>query len=360
MNGKSALADSHDRLVRLPSGRRLGIAEFGDPDGLPVLAFHGAPASRMMFEVTDQDARRLGLRIIAVDRPGYGLSPLDYGATLARRTDAFAELVDMYGLDRLAVLGVSGGGPYAVALAARLGARIDAMALISPLGPLAEIEHRSRSGAPHAGNGSAAATANGHHNGHHNGHDHGHGEAKLSFGHRAFFLDLAKHSWVLRINAEIAMRSFRAAPNFFAHTFAHLLPEADRNVVADPEISRSIVDMTMEATRTGIGGGIADLEIYSEPWQVDYAAITARSKIWQGLDDLIVPVGASLYLGELIRGCQVERMTGAGHFWIYRQVGTVLGEVRSMIDAARASSAPEPAPVEAAARAASVMSTPPA
>ncbi len=347
MNGKSALSDSHDRLVRLPSGRRLGIAEYGDPDGLPVLAFHGAPASRVMFDVTDQDARRLGLRIIAVDRPGYGLSPLDYGATLARRTDAFAELVDMYGLDRLAVLGVSGGGPYAVALAARLGSRIDALALISPLGPIAEIDHRSRSGASHVGNGSAAATANGQHNGH------DHEATKLSFGHRAFFLDLAKHSWVLRINAEIAMRSFRAAPNFFAHTFAHLLPEADRNVVADPEVSRSIVDMTMEATRTGIGGGIADLEIYSEPWQVDYAAITARSKIWQGLDDLIVPVGASLHLGELIQGCQVQRMPGAGHFWIYRQIGAVLGEVRSMIDAARAPSSPEPVAISAPAVAAS-------
>jgi pimeloyl-ACP methyl ester carboxylesterase len=342
MDGKSALAGLHDRLVRLPSGRRFGIAEYGDPDGLPVLAFHGAPASRVMFDVTDADARRLGLRIIAVDRPGYGLSPLDYGATLSRRTDAFAELVDMLALDRLAVLGVSGGGPYAVALAARLGGRIDALALISPLGPVAEIEHRSRSGASHSGNGSAAAIANGQHN----GHDHDHEATRLTFGHRAFFLDLAKHSWLLRINAEIAMRSFRVAPNFFAHTFAHLLPEADRRIVADPAISRSIIDMTMEATRTGIGGGIADLEIYSEPWHVDYAAITAPSTIWQGLEDLIVPVGAALQLGTMIRGCRVERIAHAGHFWVYRQVGAVLGELRDMIDASRAPGMRDaPAPV---------------
>jgi len=318
MDGSAQVSNRNARVLRLPSGRRIGVTEFGDPAGLPVLAFHGAPASRSMFDVTDQDAQRLGLRIIAFDRPGYGLSPLDYGATLERRTQAFAELADALELERFSIIGVSGGGPYAVALAARLRDRIAALALISPLGPVAEISEPHHIFQTHAQVGDGA-----------------HGEAashvRLSFGHRAFFLDLPRHPWVLRVNAEVAMRSFRMAPRLFAQMFAHLLPEADRDVVADAAVTQSIVDMTLEATREGIGGGIADLEIYAAPWDVDYAAITARTKVWQGLDDLIVPVEAAVHLARVIRGCELERIPGAGHFWVYRHIAPVLAELREQI-----------------------------
>lgn len=324
MDDWSPPEDGVSRMVRLPSGRRFCVAEFGDPAGLPVLAFHGAPACRLMFDVADKPARALGLRLIAFDRPGYGHSPLDYGASLERRTEAFAELADTLGLQRFALLGVSGGGPYAVALAARLGPRISGLALVSPLGPLAEVHQRGVAGA----------------------------DARLSFGHRAFFLDLPRHSWLLRINAEIAMRSFRAAPRFFAHLFAHLLPESDRRIVALPEVERSIVEMTLEATRSGISGGIADLEIYGEPWGIDYAAITAPTEIWQGLDDHIVPAAAALALGNLIPDARVHRIEHAGHFWVYTEVEPVLGAVKALafagpaaLGTAASGSAPaEPAP----------------
>jgi pimeloyl-ACP methyl ester carboxylesterase len=58
------------RIMRLPDGRRIGYAEFGDAKGLPVLAIHGTPGSRYMFALTDQAARERGLRIIAPERPG--------------------------------------------------------------------------------------------------------------------------------------------------------------------------------------------------------------------------------------------------------------------------------------------------
>ena len=63
-----------DRFLDLPDGRRLGYTEFGDPLGIPLFAFHGTPGSRFMFRLVHEPARRLGLRIIAPDRPGFGLS----------------------------------------------------------------------------------------------------------------------------------------------------------------------------------------------------------------------------------------------------------------------------------------------
>ena len=60
--------------MRLADGRRIGYAEYGDPQGASVLAIHGTPGSRFMFALTDKAARERGLRIFAPERPGYGLS----------------------------------------------------------------------------------------------------------------------------------------------------------------------------------------------------------------------------------------------------------------------------------------------
>lgn len=296
--------EGDSRLVTLRSGRRLGVVSYGDPDGLPVLALHGAPASRLMFDVADAPARACGVRLIAFDRPGYGLSPLDYGATLKSRTEVFAELPDALGLDRFTLLGVSGGGPYAVALAAQLGARIRALALVSPLGPVAELCDRALPD-----------------------------PLPLSMSHRALFLDLPRHPWVLRANAEIAVHAFRAAPKIFASAFSHLLPQSDRDVIARDHVMGSMIDMTMEATRHGIQGGIADLEIYSEPWHVDYQKVTAPARVWQGTADSIVPVQVALKLGEMIPGCDVTRLEEGGHFWIYNAIPDVLSQVATLSSA---------------------------
>lgn len=292
------------RVVTLGNGRRIGVAEFGAPDGIAVLAFHGAPASRLMFDVAHLAAREQGIRLIAFDRPGYGLSPLDYGATLKSRTETFAALADALGLDRFAVLGISGGGPYAVALAAQLGRRVTALALVSPLGPVADVASRSSDN-----------------------------RVELSVAQRAFFLDLPRHPWVLRINAQIASRSFHAAPKLVANTFIHLMPKADQVVLARPEVAKSLIAMTLEAIRHGIGGGIADLEIYGEEWHVDFNAITAKARLWQGDADTIVPVAVSERLGQLIPGCEVSCVAGGGHFWIYDSVAELLGAVRSLAEA---------------------------
>lgn len=292
------------RVIILGNGRRIGVAEFGAPDGIPVLAFHGAPASRLMFDVAHLAARDQGIRLIAFDRPGYGLSPLDYGATLKSRTETFHGLAEALGLDRFSVLGISGGGPYAVALAAELGRRVQALALVSPLGPVADVATRASEE-----------------------------RVELTVAQRAFFLDLPRHPWVLRINAEIASRSFHAAPKLVATTFVHLLPKVDQVILARPEVSKSLIAMTLEAIRHGIGGGIADLEIYGEEWHVDFSAITAKARLWQGDADTIVPIAVAERLGQLIPGCEVTKVAGGGHFWVYDAIADLLGAVHRLAEA---------------------------
>jgi len=301
VDAKVERKEAESSVVTLRSGRRVGVATYGDPNGLPVLAMHGAPACRLMFDAADGPAHACGVRLIAFDRPGYGLTPLDYGASLQSRTDVFAELPDALGLDRFSLFGISGGGPYAVALAARLGSRVTGLALVSPLGPVADVASRSAPDPVH-----------------------------LSTMQRGFFLDLPRHHWFLRSNAEIVLRSFRVAPSFFVSTVGHLLPEVDRAIITREDVSRSLIPMTLEATRHGTLGAIADLEIFSEPWHVDYGQITAPARLWQGTADTIVPLGVSLKLGELVPDCTVTQVEGGGHFWIYDAIPDVLKAVVSL------------------------------
>jgi pimeloyl-ACP methyl ester carboxylesterase len=112
------------RILVLPDGRRIACAEYGDPSGLPVLALHGTPGSRLMFALADRAARDRGIRLIAPERPGYGLSDYRHAESLTQGAEDLSAVADTYELGRFAVIGVSGGGPYAVAAAAAMPDRI--------------------------------------------------------------------------------------------------------------------------------------------------------------------------------------------------------------------------------------------
>jgi pimeloyl-ACP methyl ester carboxylesterase len=104
--------DGVDRTIRLLDGRRLGYAEWGDPGGRPLFFFHGWPGSRIEGYLGDEAARARGVRLIAIDRPGMGLSDFQQHRTLVDWPDDVVQVAAALGLNRFAVLGISGGGPY--------------------------------------------------------------------------------------------------------------------------------------------------------------------------------------------------------------------------------------------------------
>jgi pimeloyl-ACP methyl ester carboxylesterase len=126
-------ATSH---VRLPDGRRLAYASYGDPAGVPVLHFHGWPGSHLDFAPNNKAARDARAHVIAVDRPGVSDSDFSAARRLADWPKDITALVDTLGTEHFAVLGFSFGGPYAVAAAHALGNRMRALGLVSAMGPL--------------------------------------------------------------------------------------------------------------------------------------------------------------------------------------------------------------------------------
>jgi len=122
--------------VRVRAGRKLGIAEFGTPDGQPIIWFHGTPGARRQIP---EEARKIadarGLRIVGIDRPGVGLStPHQYEDIFDFVTD-LEIVVDQLGIERFAAIALSGGAPYAMAAAAGLPGRVPAVGILGGVVP---------------------------------------------------------------------------------------------------------------------------------------------------------------------------------------------------------------------------------
>jgi len=126
-----------NQTIKLADGRKLGYDEFGSQDGRPVFYFHGTPSSRLEWQLFGSDAlaKALRLRLIVPDRPGMGLSSFAAGRRISDWPADVASLADHLGMQRFAVLGYSGGGPYAVACALALPERLTRVGVVSGAGP---------------------------------------------------------------------------------------------------------------------------------------------------------------------------------------------------------------------------------
>ena len=218
-----------DRMVmELPGGGSLGFAGFGDAEGVPCFAFHGTSSSRLvpgwMFPPGLLTAA--GVRMIGVDRPGYGLSRAPRAAGFADWPRAVGALADHLGLGRFAVLARSLGSAYALAGGPALGDRLAVIVIASGMGPLRPGE-RFRS------------------------------------GHRAdhLYWRLARRQagWLLnplcRLSGTMVLRSARGDPQRFARGMARRLPDADRlttqRMLARPGAPPALIADLREGYRQG-------------------------------------------------------------------------------------------------------------
>lgn len=290
------------QVLALASGGTVGIAEYGIPDGRPVLALHGAPACRLMFAAADAAAKAHGLRILAPDRPGYGLTPPDNTISLAARRQWLESVVDALQLDRFALLAVSGGAPFAVSLAAALPGRVAALALVSPMGPVADY--------------SASAEA---------------ALEPVSFVQQRFFMHMPFRTWLTHPLGDLGAWMFRHGPDMLTGLLPKLAGSLDARILSKPEVARMMRDMTLEAFRQGGQGGTADLEIFGRPWDVRYREITAPAVIWQGTADHIVPPQVSRWLARQLPECRLHNLEGAGHFWVFEHVEEVVATLGTLM-----------------------------
>src|SRR5713101_4761537 len=105
-------------FISLADGRRLSYATAGPTDGTPVVYCHGAIGTPLGRSVDlERIAWGLGVRHISVSRPGVGGSDPVPGRTIVDFAADLRELAQAFGYERFFLVGVSAGGPYALAAA---------------------------------------------------------------------------------------------------------------------------------------------------------------------------------------------------------------------------------------------------
>ena len=295
-------AETADHVLQLPDGRALGFRVWGDPNGEPLLFLHGTPGSRLEFAIGHDSGRELGLALVVPDRWGYGLSDVPERASLRTFAADMGLLMDHVGHRRFAVGGISGGGPYAAAVAACLGERVAAVALVSPVGPIADA---------------ACATS-------------------LSPFHRFCFTVLPG---LPRLTGGIfgAFRwSLARAPALAARLATMRGGRPDRDVIFRPEICARLLTSFREGLRRGLRGPAIDLALFSRPWGIELAHVTAPARVWIGTADKAVPLVAARALAQRIAGCSYAELEGEGHLWVAANYARVLDWVRAAAQTAAA------------------------
>ena len=122
--------------VAVRDGRRLSFAEFGDPRGAAVIWMHGTPGARRQIPIEARAyAEEHDLRIIGVDRPGIGSSTPHLYRDILDWTDDLVELSDVLDIDKMRLIGLSGGGPYVLAAGAALADRVHGVGVLGGVAP---------------------------------------------------------------------------------------------------------------------------------------------------------------------------------------------------------------------------------
>ena len=269
------------QTLGLKDGRLLGFAEYGDPFGRPAFYFHGWPSSRLEAAPADQLARRMAVNLISVDRPGCGLSDHKPGRTLHDWPADVAQLADHRKVERFAVIGNSGGAPYAAACAAKIPERVTELLILCGLGP---TDQRAC--------------------------------VRPMMLSARFAICLARHA--PRLAAWLAMFALRrlARPNvvLFPESTLGDLPECDRIALRKAAVRSALSAAVREAFRSGIRGPAWDGCVYAQRWPFNPLDIHAPTRLWHGEQDTIVPVEMGRFYAHSIPRCEATFYPDEGHF----------------------------------------------
>ncbi len=286
--------------LRLADGRVLAYDDVGDPAGEPVIYLHGTPDCRLARHPDDGVAAGLGVRLIAVDRAGFGRSTRDPSAGLTKAGRDLGALADQLGLDRIALLGWSAGGLAALAAATVLGDRVRAIGLVGAVPPVEAYADPDVLGA-------------------------------LGPGRRTF-AELAGEVPAAELATEVAPYLV-PDPLTAAGALEHVLEQAGgfgrEELAAVPGAAERLAQALVEALAAGRDGLVDDIARQLEPG-LDLADVVAPVASWHGEHDTVSPPSGRRSGSR--RGClglSLVACPGAAHHLLFPRWADIL---MSLID----------------------------
>ena len=275
---------SDSQVASAPDGRTLMFAEWGDPDAFPVFSLHGTPGSRFGRHYDEGKYTEAGARVITYDRPGYGGSDRLPGRRVVDCVGDVAAIADLLGIERFAVIGGSGGGPHALAVAARLPERVSRAACAVGIAPY-DIED-------------------------------------FDWFEGMDPLNIRELEWARQGEQVLVPELEREAAEMLERVAADPskllgddwgLSEADRVELARPERRHVIREDVNEAVRTGVWGWADDDLCFMTPWGFDVAEIRVPTRVIYGATDVLVPAQHGEWLARHVPGAEVVVEKDQGH-----------------------------------------------
>lgn len=264
---------NQNNTLILTDNRQMAYAEYGSPSGIPLIAFHGMPGSRMAMKVFHEVALKVGVRIIAPDRPGCGLSTPNPSGTLANYPQDIKELCDKLSIDRFVVMGVSGGGPYSIACVYHLQDRVPVAGVVSGIGPLAQPKSLA---------------------------------GMMRVNRMMFLLGRISPALVGIVLSRLIRSSL---PTMDSHVQKGQSPSEK----IDPATYAIIVEDQREAIRSGGKGMAFDMKNIWRNWNIPFHDIHNKVRLWHGDSDDLAPTALARYLAKQMPNCEAVFYPGEDH-----------------------------------------------
>jgi pimeloyl-ACP methyl ester carboxylesterase len=279
--------------VLLPGRRRLDVRVSGPAAGLPLVFHHGTPGARTPIRAIERAVHARGLQMVTTSRPGYGDSTPQPGRRVVDVVADTQAVLTAIGADRCLVAGWSGGGPHALACAARLPAAAGVLVIAGV--------------APYEADGLDWMA--------------GMGEENVEEFSVTLKGQDALRPYLLRERERLKETD---AAGIVA-SLGTILPDVDRGLLTG-EFGADMADSFAEALRTGVEGWLEDDLAFARPWGFDLAEIAVPTMLWQGSADLMVPFAHGQWLASRVPGVSAHLEDGEGH------LSVAIGSIDRMID----------------------------
>ncbi|MEX1366765.1 MAG: alpha/beta hydrolase [Nannocystaceae bacterium] len=282
-------AQTSPSRLRLPEGRELAWSEWGTPDGWPVMFFHGGADSRLEGALLHEAALHAGVRLIAPDRPGFGASDPMPDRRFVDWPDDVHTLAEHLRLSSFSVVGHSGGGPHALAVAADPRDRVRSVVVVAGAAPR-----------PASGRGMG-----------------------LPFRlNRRFAISVP---WLQTKLLTSHRDDVYDDPERFLSQWGRLSAPEGRLFEEHPEVGKAVVAQMREGYRQGIAAARHEGQLYYRDWGFELEAIEVPVHLVYGSKDAQAPVRWGTYLQERIPGARLTVVEGEAHFSVLvRQAAAIV------------------------------------
>jgi len=280
--------------IILADQRKLGFTEYGTETGYPIIYCHGSQSSRLEMHYDIGFATKHDLRIIAIDRPGHGISDFNPKGTILSFANDVKQLTHILNILRFSVIGMSAGAPFAMGLAATYPDAIQNLGIVSGFAPYTTESKQ-----------------------------------KLSKEVRVM-LKLAKSfPFLLRLLLKVQSSQLKRNPQKTLANFLKIMSEPDQEVLKNAAVMKVIEDMFVESFKLGSQGVAYEIsEILVQNWGFELKEIKIPTHIWQGDLDNNVPKEWAEILNREIGNSKLIRYPTEGHLLIFEHAESIFSTMK--------------------------------